>query len=460
MQDAGIERPASPAVCVLSLIVRRLFVTAVIVLRPGQKIGKYKLRSRLSNGPYATVFRALDTLEGVQVALKIPHKGLVTKESLDDFSREVRLAAKLDHPNILGLKSADFIDGHLVIALPLGQESLEERLGRRLSLRTALNLGEQLLRAVAFAHEQGVIHCDVKPDNLVLFPDGRLRLTDFGISKVAHRTISASGAGTVGYMAPEQAMGRPSRRSDVFACGLVLWQMFSGELPEWPFNWPLPGYNKLRARLHPDMIAVLKRALELNPSRRFEDGGQMLSAYLRAKSKVLRAAGRRRQKKSKRTTQRHWKEIRHRQFQRQFGRQLETRHQCDRCSGPVSEFMQACPWCGQDRSIFRGETSFPACCPRCLRGTKLDWHYCPWCYGPGFEDVSPRQYTDRRYVGRCRNAKCDRKELMPFMRYCPWCHTKVRQPWKIAGSSDACGHCGWGVARDFWSYCPWCAASL
>ena len=146
------------------------------------------------------------------------------------------------------MKSADFIDGHLVIALPLGEESLEERLARRLSLRTALDLGEQLLRAVAFAHEQHVIHCDVKPDNLLLFPDGRLRLTDFGISKVAHRTISASGAGTVGYMAPEQAMGRPSRRSDVFATGLVLWQMFSGRLPEWPFEWPLAGYDRAEAR--------------------------------------------------------------------------------------------------------------------------------------------------------------------------------------------------------------------
>src|SRR5918999_775813 len=124
------------------------------MLKPGQKIGKYKLKARLANGPYATVFRALDTLEGIHVALKIPHKGLVTKESLDDFSREVRLAAKLNHPNILGLKSADFIDGHLVIALPLGEESLEERLGRRLSWKTALDLGEQLLRAVSVAHEQ------------------------------------------------------------------------------------------------------------------------------------------------------------------------------------------------------------------------------------------------------------------------------------------------------------------
>ena len=153
-----------------------------------------------------------------------------------------------------------------------------------MSLRTALDLSEQLLRAVAFAHEQHVIHCDVKPDNLLLFGDGRLRLTDFGISKVAHRTITASGAGTVGYMAPEQAMGRPSRRSDVFATGLVLWQMFSGYLPEWPFEWPLAGYVRLRQRIHPDMIAVLRRSLELKPSRRFDDGDQMLAAFLRAQA--------------------------------------------------------------------------------------------------------------------------------------------------------------------------------
>jgi serine/threonine-protein kinase len=430
------------------------------LLRPGQKIGKYKLKARISNGPYATVFRAHDTLEGVHVALKIPHKSLVTKDSLDDFSREVRLAAKLVHPNILGLKSADFIDGHLVIAFPLGEESLEERLARRLSLRTALDLGEQLLGAVAFAHEQHVIHCDVKPDNLLLFGDGQLRLTDFGISKVAHRTISASGAGTVGYMAPEQAMGRPSRRSDVFATGLVLWQMFSGRLPEWPFEWPLAGYAKLKHTLHPDMIAVLKRSLELKPSRRFEDGSQMLAAYLRAKSKVLRFRSARRRSKTKPPTKRHWKEIRQQHFLRQFGRQLETGFKCSRCDGPVSEFMQACPWCGTGRKVLREETSFPSCCPRCHRGAKLDWQYCAWCYGPGFEDVVDRVYSDRRYVAHCRNPKCDRGELMPFMRYCPWCRTKVRQAWKIAGSSDACRRCGWGVLRDFWSHCPWCAAAL
>jgi len=431
------------------------------MLRPGTKLGKYKLRRQISNGPFATVYRALDTLEGVHVALKIPHKALITKESLEDFSREVRLAAKLDHPNILGLKSADYIDGHLVIAFPLGDESLDERMQRRMSLRTALDLGEQLLRAVTFAHEKGVIHCDVKPDNLLLFSDGRLRLTDFGISKMAHRTISASGAGTVGYMAPEQAMGRPSRRSDVFAVGLVLWQLFSGSLPEWPFDLPLSGYAKLKQLLHPDMLAVLTRALDLKPGRRFNDAGQMLAAYLRAKPKAIRhVASRGRSRRATRPTKRHWKEIRQQQFVRQFGRALEARLTCGRCDGPVSEFMHACPWCGISRKVLRDATTFPACCPRCHRGMKLDWRYCPWCYGAGFEPATDRHYSDRRYVARCRNARCDRKDLMPFMRYCPWCRTKVRQKWKIAGSTHTCRKCGWGVLRDFWMHCPWCAATL
>jgi eukaryotic-like serine/threonine-protein kinase len=430
------------------------------VLRAGQKLGKYRLLSKLSVGSFATVFRAFDTLEGVYVALKIPHPNMMRKESIDDFTREVKMAARLDHPNILRLKTADYIDGHLVIAFPLGDQSLDERLQRRLSIRTAIDLGEQLLRAIAFAHENRVIHCDVKPDNLLLFNNSHLRLTDFGISKIAHRTISASGAGTVGYMAPEQAMGRPSARSDVFAAGLVLWQMFSGYLPEWPFDWPPPNYERIKRRLHPDMVAVLRRSIELKPSKRFENGDQMLSAYLRAKPKTLRQALRPTRRKSKTTTKRDWKEIRQKQFLKQYGRLLATKFPCGKCGGPVSEAMHACPWCGVHRKVFRETTNFPAQCPRCRRGVKLDWHYCPWCYGPGFEHVSDREYSDRRYTARCPNRKCERKKLMPFMRYCPWCHTKTKQKWKIEGSTDACDKCSWGVVREFWSHCPWCAVKL
>jgi serine/threonine protein kinase len=97
-----------------------------------------------------------------------------------------------------------------------------------------------MIEAVAYAHRQRIIHCDIKPENFILFPDNRLRLTDFGIARVAQNTVAGSGSGTVGYMAPEQAMGKPSMRSDVFSLGLVIYRMLTGQLPEWPFEWPPP----------------------------------------------------------------------------------------------------------------------------------------------------------------------------------------------------------------------------
>ena len=89
---------------------------------------------------------------------------------------------------------------------------------------------------------------------------------------------------------------------------------------------------------------------------------------------------------------------------------------------------------------------------------KLDWPYCPWCFGPGFEVLTKRKYTDRLYSAsaKCRNEKCSRKLLMPFMHDCTWCRTKVRRKWKVADSPQTCKHCGWGAADGFWSYCPWC----
>ena len=431
------------------------------MLRPGQKIGKYKLKARISNGPFATVYRAYDTLEGVHVALKIPHKGLVTKESLEDFSREVRLAAKLDHPNILGLKSADFIDGHLVIAFPLGEESLEDRLARRLSLRTALDLGEQLLRAVAFAHEQHVIHCDVKPDNLLLVlrrPAAAHRLRhlesrpshDLRIRRRHGRLHGARASDGPAVAAVRRVRHRARAVADVLRpTARMAVRMAAGRLRS----------AEVAAASGHDRAAEAGARTEAEPPLRGRrpDAGRLPAGE--AESAALPGPASR-PRKTKPATKRHWKEIRQQQFLRQFGRQLETHLKCCHCEGPVAESMQACPWCGTARKVFRDETAFPAACPRCNRGTKLDWRYCPWCYGPGFEDVSPRHYSDRRYNARCRNPKCDRQDLMPFMRYCPWCHTKVRQPWKIEGSTDFCRKCGQGVLGDFWTHCPWCAADL
>ena len=429
------------------------------MLKPRQKLGKYLIERRIDEGGFAAVYRALDTIEGRRVALKVPHARLVTPELLEDFRREARLVAKLDHPNILPVKDASIIGGHFVIVFPLGEQALSDRLSTRLSRRVALDYADQMLSGVAYAHRHRIIHCDIKPDNFILDPQGRVRLTDFGVAKVAQRTVKASGSGTVGYIAPEQAMGKPSLRSDVFSLGLVLYRMLSGRLPEWPFEWPPPGHEKLRGRFPPELIALLKRAIEMEPRKRFRDAEQMLAAFRQVKGRAMRyATAQRRGKKKART--RDWQEVRRRQFQRRYGTALATRFECPRCRGRVSEAMQHCPWCGVRRKAHRDETSFPARCPRCKRGVKLDWRYCPWCWGAGIGPKSDRLYTDQRYEGRCSNPDCRRKELMPFMRYCPWCHRRVTRKWKAPGSEDNCPTCGWGLAGGFWSFCPWCGTGV
>ena len=431
------------------------------MLKVRQRIGKYRIERKLAEGGFAVVFQAFDTIEGIRVAVKVPHDHLVDKECLDALRKEVRLAASLDHTNILPLKNATFIDDRLVIVSALGEESIGDRLQRRLGMRTALSFAEQMLEAVAYAHRQRVIHCDIKPENFVLFPEHRVRLTDFGIARVANRTVCASGSGTLGYIAPEQAMGKPSLRSDVFSLGLVIYRMFSGQLPEWPFEWPPPGHATLKSRVHADVIRFLQKALEVDPRRRFPDADQMLVTFRRLRSKALKPTnGRVRQVRGQTSPQRDWKTVQRRQFQQQYGRLLETRHRCSRCEGPVSEYMKACPWCGKAHKTHRGETPFPLQCARCNRGMKADWKYCPWCYGSAYEPSSSRQYSDVRYRARCSNRRCKRKLLMPFMRYCPWCHTKVTRKWRVNGSGEKCPSCSWGVLKAFWTWCPWCSCSL
>jgi serine/threonine-protein kinase len=433
-------------------------------LRTRQKLGKYRIDGRIENGGFATVYEATDTLEGVRVALKIPYDDILTEEVLRDMLKEVRLAARLKHPHILPLKNADYIDGRLVLAYPLGERSLAQRLQSRVSLPVALDLAEQMIAAAAHAHEHRIIHCDIKPQNMILFDGGHLMLTDFGIAKIAHRTIvRASGSGTVGFCAPEQAMGKPSFASDVFSLGLVVYRMFSGRLPEWPFAWPPPGHAALRAKVHADLLAMLRRAIEIDPRKRYPHAGAMLAALLRCKSKAIKSAGRGNNGSPRGAKRRDWRTVQRQQFQEQFGKALETHFACSQCEGPMSEAMHACPWCGADHSVHYGETDFAQQCPRCQRGLKLDWQFCPWCYGAGFELSTTRQYADSRYVSlqtaRCSNAGCTRKQLMPFMCYCPWCRRKVRRKWKIEGSKGKCS-CGWGVVAGFWNYCAWCSKKL
>ncbi len=432
------------------------------VLRARQRLGKYLVHKRVGEGGFAVVYRAQDTIECIPVALKVPHKHLFTEEALKSFKKEAQIVAGLDHPNILPIKNAGYIDDIFVVAYPLGQESLKDRLRRRVSIRTAINYTEQMLDAIAYAHEHRIIHCDVKPDNFILFPKDRLRLCDFGIAKVAMKTrpMKAAGTGTLGYLAPEQAFGKPTFRSDIFSLGLVLWRLFAGALPEWPYDWPPEGINRLKQNCPPEFTDFLRRAIHVDERRRFRDARQMRAVFGRLKPRMLGfVTKKRRSKKGIAKPDRTWRTVQLREFRQRFGKTLQIKGACPHCGGPVSEAMHCCPWCGDRASAYDGPSSFPKKCDRCHRGMKSDWRWCAWCYGPGVEP-DKREYTDQRYSGRCTNRACERKVLMPFMKYCPWCHRKVKKAWPLEGSSDNCPRCKWGVASDFWSYCAWCARQL
>ena len=432
-----------------------------MVLRARQKFGKYRIKRKLADGGFAVVYEAFDTIEGISVALKLPHGHLVTPTMLEDFRKEVRMVARLDHPHILPIKNAQFIDGQFSIVHPLGIGTLDDRLAKRMSIETRFDLVDQMLDALSHAHEHRVIHCDVKPENFILFDDNVLRLSDFGIARLGARTVVMSGAGTVGYVAPEQALGRASFRSDVFSMGLILYELFAGELPEWPYEWPGPGHKRLKQRCHPDFLALIQRSIQVDQRKRFADAIELYAAFTRlSERKRLVAPGTRKRSKPKTGTDRSWRQLRKRQFLKQYKRSLHIVDACKRCDGPLSEAMAACPWCGVRRAKTPGRTTRRERCTRCKRGRNPDWRFCPYCYGPGFKVVSEREYKDATATARCANKACTRRTLAPFMRYCPWCQRKPKGPWKVPGSKHTCGKCHWGVLPGYWSFCAWCGTSL
>lgn len=260
-------------------------------LRSGSRLDKYRLIKKLGHGGFATVYSALDQIENRHVAIKVPEEKFVSDSgSLEDLQREVRIMAKLEHENILQLKDARFIDGRFVMVFPLGQESLAARLQRRMARQTAVDVVRQMVTAVAFAHGNKILHRDIKPDNFILFPNTQLRLTDFGLARIERGRGNQSASGTLAYMAPEQAMGRPTFRSDVFSLGLVIYRIFSGELPTYPFQTPLPGATRIRRAVSADFLALIHKAIDPHPSKRFRDAVAMHNALAQIRQ-PLKASG-------------------------------------------------------------------------------------------------------------------------------------------------------------------------
>ena len=201
--------------------------------------GRYELKDLVGSGGMSSVYRAFDTLLERNVALKILHEHFTADEDhVERFRREARAVAQLSHPNIVTVIDRGEQDGKQFIVFELVEgENLKELVerGGPLPVRRALELGLEIARALAFAHGQGLVHRDVKPQNVLLDTDGRAKVTDFGIARTldaVSQTETGTVLGTSHYIAPEQARGeRVDDLTDVYSLGVVLWELLCGEVP-------------------------------------------------------------------------------------------------------------------------------------------------------------------------------------------------------------------------------------
>src|SRR5438132_3127051 len=235
----------------------------------------------------SSVYRAHDTLLERNVALKILHAHYTSDdEFVERFKREARTVAQLSHPNIVTVIDRGEDDGRQFIVFEyIDGENLKELVVRsgRLSVREALQLALQVARGLAFAHENGLVHRDVKPQNVLLNGDGQAKVTDFGIA----RTLDVDGVtqtgtvlGTSNYIAPEQASGQPvDVQTDVYSLGVVLYELLVGDVP-FPgenfvvvatkhVNEPPPNLLDVRKDVPLRVAAAVDRALEKDPGQRF-----------------------------------------------------------------------------------------------------------------------------------------------------------------------------------------------
>jgi len=203
--------------------------------------GRYDIERELGRGGMATVYLARDTQHDRSVALKVLHPELAASLGAERFQREIKLAASLQHPHILGVYDSGNTDGHLWFTMPFVEgESLRDRISRekQLPVADAVRICREIALALDFAHRKGVVHRDIKPENLLLI-DGQAMLADFGIARALGAdkgeslTSTGMSIGTPAYMSPEQASGESGidARTDIYSLGCVLYEMLTGEPP-------------------------------------------------------------------------------------------------------------------------------------------------------------------------------------------------------------------------------------
>jgi eukaryotic-like serine/threonine-protein kinase len=262
--------------------------------------GRYELEKLLGSGGMSSVYRARDTLLERDVALKILHEHHhEDDEYVERFRREARAVARLSHPNIVTVIDRGDDEGRQFIVFEhVDGETLKDVLDRgRLDVPAALAVTIAVARGLAFAHAHGIVHRDVKPQNVLLNADGEVKVTDFGIARsldVEGVTQSGTVLGTSNYIAPEQATGQAADvRTDVYSLGVVLFELLTGELPFEGESFvavamqhvhePPPSLLERRSDVPARVAHAVDRALEKDPDDRFQSMDELvaeLEAYL------------------------------------------------------------------------------------------------------------------------------------------------------------------------------------
>jgi eukaryotic-like serine/threonine-protein kinase len=253
---------------------------------------RYLILRKLGAGGMADVYLAEDRELGRRVALKLlndRHAG--DEQFVERFRREAQSAASLNHPNIVAIFDRRQAEGTYYIAMEfLDGRTLKELLIKNgpTPITIAIDYARQILSALSFAHRHGIVHRDIKPHNIVVNPDGRLKVTDFGIARSGASQMTEAGSivGTAQYLSPEQARGAPvDPRSDLYSLGIVMYEMLTGKVPftgDAPVEIAMKHLSAVpdppsssRDEVGPDLDAVVMRALAKDPDHRYGSAEEM-----------------------------------------------------------------------------------------------------------------------------------------------------------------------------------------
>jgi Tol biopolymer transport system component/tRNA A-37 threonylcarbamoyl transferase component Bud32 len=257
----------------------------------GQSLGRYHILEQLGEGGMATVYKALDTRLERHVAVKVIRTDLfgraLLERMLKRFEREAKSLARLSHPNVVKVLDYGEHEGAPFIVMEfIPGGTLKDRLaGNRLPWHESVRLMLPIAQALAYAHDAGIIHRDIKPSNILITQSGEPMLSDFGIAKIladettVELTATGAGIGTPEYMAPEQGMGHADARADIYALGIVLYQMITGHVPfraDTPMaimlkknTEPLPRPSQFVRDLPPVVENMLIKSLARDPENRY-----------------------------------------------------------------------------------------------------------------------------------------------------------------------------------------------